>query len=318
MKNNLDNPKYINILGTTCSGTGAVFDYLYGRGDLYDPLFGEEYLLPALPNGLMALEAISDKAFDSSTTEYSLNKFKSIGYKLMHYWANKNQNNELNKNIPIFKEAIESFVNEISFADFPMRLLVQELMQSPIQSIVSKFKNRLGINRLNPQTRLLVSQKEFVAAAQKMHNRMFQTSAKGRPIILNRGGSGWNPAESTKYFSNCKVVLVTRDPRDQFVELRLYKQATSIEGFVDWYKEMQRRLKLINEKNILFIRFEDFVKKNEEFTQLLCNHVSLSFDVSSNYQPELSKKNIGKFHQLLTNNEIKIIENSLAEYIYLD
>ena len=295
MKNNLDNPQYINVLGTTCSGTGAVFDYLDGREDLHDPLFGEEYLLPALPNGLMSLESVSDKAFDSATTEYSLKQFKAIAYKLIHYWATKNQSKGLNKNLPLFKDAIEKFIDEISFADFPMRLLIHELTQSPVQRILGKFKNRLGLNETNPQTRLLVSQKELVVAAQKMHNKMFQTSAEGRPIILNRGGSGWNPIESTKYFSNCKVVLVTRDPRDQFVELRLYKQATSIEGFIDWYKEMQRRLKLINDPNILFIRFEDYVKKNEKFTNILCNHLSLSPGVSSNYQPELSKKILESF-----------------------
>ena len=84
MENNLDNPQYINVLGTTCLWIQVlVFDYLDGRVDLHDPLFGEEYLLPALPNGLMSLEAISDKAFDASTTEYSLKQFKDIAFKLM-------------------------------------------------------------------------------------------------------------------------------------------------------------------------------------------------------------------------------------------
>ena len=41
MKNNLNNSQYIIVLGTTFSGSGAVFDYLNGRGDLYDPLFGQ-------------------------------------------------------------------------------------------------------------------------------------------------------------------------------------------------------------------------------------------------------------------------------------
>jgi hypothetical protein len=29
-------PKYIIVLGTTYSGSGAVYDYLAGRGDLHD------------------------------------------------------------------------------------------------------------------------------------------------------------------------------------------------------------------------------------------------------------------------------------------
>ena len=115
---------------------------------------------------------------------------------------------------------------------------------------------------------------------------------------------------------NCKIVLITRDPRDQFVEIKHHKKATSVEGFIGWYKEMQRRLKLINNSNILFIQFEDFVKKNEIFLNKLCNHLSISSSKSSSYQPDLSKKNIGKFHQLLTKNEIQIIESQLGEYVF--
>ena len=59
-----------------------------------------------------------------------------------------------------------------------------------------------------------------------MHNKIFQSNAEGRPILLDQGGSGWNPIESTKYFSNCRIVLVTRDPRDQYVEIKHYKKLT--------------------------------------------------------------------------------------------
>ena len=315
MKNNLNNPQYIIVLGTTFSGSGAVFDYLNGRGDLYEPLFGQEYLLPILPNGLMTLEAVSDKAFDPATTEHALIQFEDIANKLMNYWA-RLEDMSLNKKLPLFKDAIEEFIDDISLVDFPMRLLWRELKQSPIQRILGKFKNRLGFKKKDSRTRLLVSQKDLVIAAQKMHNKMFQLSAEGRPILLDQGGSGWNPIESTKYYSNCKIVVVTRDPRDQFVEIKHYKKATSAEGFIDWYKEMQRRLKLISNPNILFIRFEDFVQKNEIFSNKLCNHMSLSSSVSSNYQADLSKKNIGKFRQLLAKNELQIIESHLGEYIF--
>ena len=256
MKNNLNNSQYLIVLGTTFSGSGAVFDYLNGRGDLYEPLFGQEYLLPILPNGLMTLEAVSDKAFDPATTEHALIQFEDIANKLMNYWA-RLEDVKLNKKLPLFKDAIEEFIDDIGLVDFPMRLLWRELKQSPIQRILGKFKNRLGFKKKDSRTRLLVSQKDLVIAAQKMHNKMFQLSAEGRPILLDQGGSGWNPTESTKYYSNCKIVVVTRDPRDQFVEIKHYKKATSAEGFVDWYKEMQRRLKLISNPNILFIRFEE-------------------------------------------------------------
>ena len=71
-----------------------------------------------------------------------------------------------------------------------------------------------------------------------------------------------------------------------------------------------------NNPNILFIQFEDFVLKNKYFLDKLCNHMSISSNISSNYQPDLSKKNIGKFHQLLSKNELQTIESNLGEYIY--
>ena len=97
MKNNLNKPKYIIVLGTTFSGSRAVFDYLIGRGDIIDPLGGQEYLLPILPNGLMALESVSDKSFDPATAEYVLREFKSIADKLINYWTKMSKDKNLIK-----------------------------------------------------------------------------------------------------------------------------------------------------------------------------------------------------------------------------
>ena len=160
MKNNSETPKYIIVLGTTFSGSTAVYDYLYGRGDLNDPLIGKEYLLPILPNGLMALESVSDKAFDPATTEHALAQFRSIAFKLIDYWLKVSKDNKFNKRIPIFKSEIDKFIKEVSYVDFPMRLLWRdELMQSNIQRIIGKFKNRLGLKKEKLQTRLIVTKK---------------------------------------------------------------------------------------------------------------------------------------------------------------
>ncbi len=316
MKNNLNKPKYIIVLGTTFSGSRAVFDYLIGRGDINDPLGGQEYLLPILPNGLMALESVSDKSFDPATAEYVLREFKSIADKLINYWTKMSKDKNLIKKIPFYKKLIEEFINDVSIADFPMRLLWrEELLRSPFEIFVEKIQRRIGFKKKVSQTRLIKSKEELVIAAQKMHDKMFRSNEDDRPALLDQGGSGWNPIESTKYFLDCKIVLVTRDPRDQFAEIKYYKNGTSVNGFVDWYKEMQRRLKKINDPKVLIISFEDFVLKNKKFTEVLCNHLSLSLDNLSNYKPDISKKNIAKFKQYISLEELKIIENNLGEYI---
>ena len=316
MENSLKKPKYITVLGTTFSGSGAIFDYLRGRGDLYNPLVDQEYPLSMLPNGFMSLEAISGKAFDPAITEYALIQFKFIADQLMNYWIKKTKDDDLKKKIPFFKKKIDQFIEDISFGDFPMRLFWRELMETPSQYIYDRLKTRIGFKKKEPKSRLIVSQKDLIIAAQKLHDSMFCLNSNNRPILLNQSGSGWNPTESTKYFKENKIVLVTRDPRDQFAELKQYKKAGSIEGFIEWYGEMQRRLKLINDPNILIIKFEDFVMNNEKSIKKLCEHTAISPDIKSTYQSNLSKKNICKFSNLVMQNEIEKIERVFKEYTF--
>ena len=80
---------------------------------------------------------------------------------------------------------------------------------------------------------------------------------------------------------------------------------------------MQLRLKEINNSNILRLCFEDFIIKNEKMVNLLCDHISLSSNIISSYEPNLSKKNIGKYQKILSRKEIDIIENRLSEFIYV-
>ena len=98
MKNDPGTLRYIIILGTTFSGASAIFEYLDGRGDLYNPLEGKEYELPQLPNGLMSLEAAAEKAFDPATAEFALSHFEETANKLFQSWVtHHNDKNFVNR-----------------------------------------------------------------------------------------------------------------------------------------------------------------------------------------------------------------------------
>ena len=76
---------------------------------------------------------------------------------------------------------------------------------------------------------------------------------------------------------------------------------------------MQKRLSKINNNSILIIHFEDFVKNNEKNISAVCDHLSLNKDISSNYMPSHSKKNIGKYRSILTLKEIELIRKDLSD-----
>ena len=318
MRNTSNSPNFIIILGTTKSGSGAVFDYLIGRGDIRDPLKGQEYHLPQMPYGLMTLEAVANNAFHPGNSDFVISQFEKIIKKISRSQTKWHYGMGYSNRVPFFQKSVDQFIEEICSAKFPMRLHWRKLVQSEtvIKYLIYKLKNRLGFFEKAPFTRLLVSQDKLIDAAQKLHDRLFQEDSDSRPILLNQAGSGWNAVESTKYFFNRKVVLLTRDPRDQFAELKIIKNARSVDDFIDWYKEMQRRIKEINNPILLQLRFEDFVIENDKMVNLLCKHLSVDSSVVSDYNPSLSKINIGKYHKILNKTEIDKIHNSLSEYFY--
>lgn len=318
MNKELNSTNFIIVLGTTKSGSSAVFDYLSGRGDLRDPLRGQEYHLPQMPNGLMTLEAIAKDAFHPGTADYALSSFEEITKKLSRSQTKWSYGMGYSSKIPSFQKLINQFIEDISAAKIPMKLHWRKLLKSEnfTKYIISKLINHFGFNEEISTTRILNSYETLIESAQKLHNELFQINNEQNSVILNQAGSGWNPIESTKYFLNRKIILSTRDPRDQFAELKIIKKASSAEEFVNWYKEMQRRLEAINSNVLLKLRFEDFVYKNEKIIQSLCKHASINSEIVSKYDPNNSKKNIGKYKKFLTNKEIEIIKNSLSKYFY--
>ncbi len=319
MKNDLIMPAYIIVLGTTYSGSGAVYDYLSGRGDLHDPLKGVEYQLPHMPNGLMTIEAIAEKSFHPPTADFVLSQFQIIIDKLSKTPTIYRYGKNYEKMLPSFKIETRKFIEDITSAKLPMNLHWRQLMKSDsnVGYFVSKLKHFLRLREPTPITRILVSQEKFIKAAQNFHDRIFLKDAEDRPVLINQGGSGWNPHESTKYYNNCKTILINRDPRDQFFEIKKYKKASSVNDFIDWYIEMQRRIKSINTSEILKLQFEDFVFQNKKMINVLCKHLSINKNTYSNYNADFSRENIGKYKKFLTNQEIEKIEKSLSEYIFI-
>ncbi len=308
-------PNYIIVLSTMNSGGGAIYDYLSARGDLHDPLKGSEYQLPQMPNGLMTLEAAAGNAFHPGTSDFALTQFEdAVGKLLRSHTIWKPGRGFINK-LKLFEEAVNDFIQEISVINYPMHLEWHRLMRSPIQHFLSLIKDRFHIEEKILNTRILVSKEYLVKAAQKMHDKIFILNSSGTPVLLDQAGSGWNPIESTKYFFNRKIILVTRDPRDQFVFMKINKKAHSLNGFIHWYKEMQFRLESIKDPILINIKFEDFIIKHGVMTDIICNHLSINSNKKSSYNPKNSKKNIGKYKDFLSKIEINEIERNLSDFI---
>lgn len=301
-------PNYIIVLGTTYSGSGAVSDYLRGRGDLSDPLMGKEYLLPQSPGGLMCLEAAAGQAFHHATSDRAVIEFLKLSKMLARKPTKTSYGDNLTKYLPEFLNLIEELIKSIVVSRFSMRLLWHRMNKSPFNRFLELAMHKVGWPNPPEPAYILSSADDIVQSIRKFHDELFDVVNSKKIVLLDQAGSGWNPVNSTKYFTHRRVVLVERDPRDQFAELKKYKGANDVYEFINWYTSMQSRINSIDSELVFRIKFEDFVKNSTDYIDDLCNFLSIDKDIESTYDSNKSIKNIGMYKPELTAKEISIIE----------
>ncbi len=305
--------KFVITLGTFYSGAGAVYDFLSTRSDSYDPLNGEEYLLPQIPYGIMSLHALCDHFFSHPSAHLNIVKFKKIAYKLGRKHTKFNPGMGYGDNIDSYYKLIDSYIDSFVVSSLPYNSH-WEWFAAPL---FKRLYNRLKIiNKGHSKAKYLPTiGVDFVKKTRELHSKMFEGHDK-EYVLLNQAGSGWNPVNSTDYFPNRKVILVIRDPRDQYCELKKHKNAQSVDEYIKWYKEMMLRISSVDGDIVKIVRFEDFVNKHSAVSDEICDFIGIDKDLCSNYDPVASSKNIGTYKEVLNQNELSLIEENLEEYCY--
>ena len=104
--------------------------------------------------------------------------------------------------------------------------------------------------------------------------------------------------------------------------MKLGKKRQTVEEYITKYrlirnksiKQAKKMSKLYGHK-FFFYSFEDFVYDHVNSAKKLKDDLGL-IGSSNSYDPELSKKNIGKFVNILTSHERSLIESELREFLH--
>ena len=305
--------KFVITLGTFYSGSGAVFDFLSGRNDSHDPLNGKEYLLPQVPYGIMSLHASCGFFFSHPSAHLNIVKFKKIAYMLGRKHTKYNPGMGYADNVNEYYKLIDSYVDSLVVSSLPYNSHWEWFTAPLFKRIYDRLKI---INKGYAKDKYLPTiGVDFVEKTRELHLKMFGVHDK-KYILLNQAGSGWNPVNSTDYFPNRKVILVVRDPRDQYCELKKHKNARSVSEYIGWYKEMMLRIESVDSDFIKIVRFEEFVERHSVVSDEVCDFLSIDKGLYSNYDSVASSKNIGIYRELLDKDELRLIERHLKEYVY--
>ena len=327
----------IIVLGTNSSGSGAVADYLSSRKDILNPFNDNEFRITCDPNGLHHLfnnfYTCEDLLYPSSAVE----EFRKYITNIQRF---KIYSNYKKKKITLYNKKIifltNNFINDISKISYFGLPHYKQLTLDSSQELMLRFKRKF-LKKNIPSMKMLkiitpIEKDIFIKISRKYINDILQSNCKiklkNRKIILNNSGNICDPIHSTQYYTNRKIICVTRDPRDIFNGMKTRQAKATpwydVKIFVNWYKYYFGNKKFLNKlKNnlILRIKYENFLNNFELENRKICQFLKIStkYKVSPKkrglFDISLSRKNLYKSKKNLTSFEYNYIEKKLKDYL---
>ena len=150
-------------------------------------------------------------------------------------------------------------------------------------------------------------------------------------VVVDQIVTAWR-IDIARYLPPSTFIIVHRDPRDQFSEVREVlsepgrgKRKATPEGFAAAYRTDRElvdgwvsRLESQYGHRVLRLAFEDFVLEHQPTAARLHEALGIDGDTlgDSRFDPAVSRRNVGKFRQHLDPAAVEIIESELPEYLH--
>ncbi len=322
--------KSVLVNGTYRSGSGAINDYLSSRTDFSNPFGDNEFRIVSDPTGLHSLYNFCYINKNLLNPAYGFEMFENYISNLHKYkvfFSKGIKGNLYNKSIINLTKNFIKKITKTSYYATPHYKRVNFSTRNKI-----KYSLGLKLNKKNYEmkfTNVIVPEEEkiFVREAKIYIEKIIKNAScfrvNNKNYVLNNAIDVLSPIESSRYFLNPKIIIVTRDPRDIFSSMKIGKAAAApnydVKIFVKWYKNYfcsDQFKKILKNKKILHIKFEKFLnnfnKENKRLCKFLNVHERFILRKNSIFDLDLSKKNIGKSKENLSKYEIGFIEKTLS------
>ncbi len=320
-------PSFVSINGSGMSGSGAIYEFLSCSNIFFDPFPQKEFSLSYDPGGLIDIEnRISNFSINNSTEIYHKTK------RLLSYYTSRETGISYGKNFDdetkYFETAFSEFIDEVynlNYLGFNQYFRFNTTILNKLRiNLLYKIDKILKKKSYFGKLYMLNNIDDFNFAVQKLMKKIFyEKNIENKNILLNQGGTLFNPVKTTKFYNNCKNICVLRDPRDIYTEVKRkgYQfPGYSLQIFSSWYENLMQQINIEDKKNesILFINFEDFVLNREDSINKILNHLNIkNYDYKkSNFDFKRCENNCSIFKKELLDDEIQYLEKKLNRYIY--
>ncbi len=321
--------KTIITIGTGNSGCGSIHDFLIKSTKYKSPFKGQEFRMMDDPEGILNL-------YHNFYTNRSINNYSNAIMRFKNYVENlihleMNINGKITK---VYNKEVLSLTNEyiknittLNYNSFPQFIAIQTNLFKKkyfhYKKVISGNKNQSFFKMYLP-----VEEKIFFKQSINYLNKIVRSQLKNEKtdhIVLDQALNMLNFVDIFSYFKNVKVIIVTRDPRGIWNSMKsrgsLAYPHYNLKVWATWYEQIMKQFENYKKripkkymKNILQIKFEDFVKNYEKEQRKILKFLNAN-KINENFDIEHTKFNAFKAKHQLSNNETSYIKKRLNKYL---
>lgn len=321
------------------SGSSAITDLLSEFDEYIAPMGSNEIMLMHCPNGVFDLEdklLFANNAVRSDEALRSFDKAMKELYDLKFWWAG----NYKKSVSPKFYQYVREYIDELTQYEINAFWYMQE-KPNFIMLIKRAFEKGIRMisfgsitlkRPLRYQTMKLsfIEKEEFYESSMKFLLKIFNDMGiQEHNLILDQLFTPFDVHRFPRYFQeNVECFVVDRDPRDVFL-LNKYVWAPAdtpvpfpvdVHAFVRYYKSIRRMEKKSDCKNIHHIHFEDIVYRYDDTIKYIKDILKIADDQHKKkrcfFDPDKSIDNTQLFYDCNYEDEVRVIEQELKEYLY--
>ena len=336
---------FICVSGFFSSGSSAVVDLLKEFSNTFE--CGAEIRLIKDPHGISQLENALVDNWELINSSAAIDEYYDLckkcaraGGKNPFSPAGLGYTRKINRDfLPLSREYIDKLTSFKYKADF----YYYKFRKNYFKYIVDRWrwaieyltKGKLKTANRNVKTARFSypSQTDFCRITQEYFQSLFENkigSGEEGYIILDQAVSPNTPTVIHRYFRDAKMIVVSRDPRDMYIDNILW--GVGLDHDLETreagrrYAMQQKALRSvrIDDPDILYLRFEDLVSDYDTYVPIITSFLHFSENEHKEPRkyliPEKSKKNIGIWKQYYSRykDAIDEIEKELKEYCYYD
>lgn len=337
----------IKVIGMGYSNTGssAISHLLKEYSECTDAGFeGYEHVLFYTPNGLFDLEDELLRNNSLYRSDAALDDF----YKVMHKldvrdfgWLagyQKRFGDGFDKIVSKFINSLVEYEKHGSwFHDFEYKRMLSQYLRDMVKFILRRkiisFGERMTFDGDGRVRYAFVTEEEFYKAAKTFVYDYFDLIGKeGKNVlILDQLLLPFHLYRIDHYFDDdVRCIVVDRDPRDLFIISKYLRRTHGglevfpydVNDFIKFQIRFRNMEKMVNDKRIMRIRFEDMIYKYDDTIDKIERFVGKEkigehIEPRKIFNPDISIKNTQNFRiKPEWEEEVKPIEEKMREYLY--